>query len=447
MKRPNILLVMPDRLRADWLPYPKQIKDELKINTQPINVPNIKKLMDNGTTFLNAFTPSPSEATGVACLAAGLRYDKCNVLTNQSDYPLWQPTFYNALKKSGYLVGALGKLELHKNTMHWGMNGWTDVLGRLGFTHALDCEDKFEAIISAQGAIKGPYIKYLNNKGFAKLHLDDIKLKQKQQFYSKPSKLTQEYYIDNWLTQNALYMLKSFDKGKPWFMQVSYSGPNSSRDITEEMHEKWKAVSFSTPTAFNMSSHEDINALLQAYSAMLENVDIGLGMLLEELEDRVELENTVIIFAGAHGDMLGDLNLFGHDVPYNGATKIPLIISGPGIKRGVFKRTLVELQDINSTICRLANCEMIEAVDSLSLIPALTEHEKQEERHYIISGLGDWRMVCDGEYKAVFSNGNPIMLYNLKTDPYETDNLVAIQKDMAAKLKQRLIDSINTPIG
>ncbi len=51
----------------------------------PIKMPNIEKLMDKGVTFTRAVTSSPLCAPARACLAAGLKYEKCRVADNSVD--------------------------------------------------------------------------------------------------------------------------------------------------------------------------------------------------------------------------------------------------------------------------------------------------------------------------------------------------------------------------
>ena len=194
-KKPNILLLFPDEHRGDWVPGNESL---------PLKMPNLEKLMNNGMTFVNAITPSPLCAPARACLAAGCRYDTCQVPNNQFDYPLDKPTFYSKLRDAGYQVGGVGKFDLHKKTHFWGLDGWIDDLGKMGFTTGIDNAGKIDAVISAKEEPKDPYMMCLEQNGLREYHIEDMlgrKLK------AHPTKLSDELYCDNWLTNNGINML------------------------------------------------------------------------------------------------------------------------------------------------------------------------------------------------------------------------------------------------
>ncbi len=77
---------------GDWLPYSDKVFEKLDMEKLPIDMPNLKKMMEEGVTFLNCITPSPLCAPARACLASGLRYENCGVVSNAEDYPVEQKT-------------------------------------------------------------------------------------------------------------------------------------------------------------------------------------------------------------------------------------------------------------------------------------------------------------------------------------------------------------------
>jgi hypothetical protein len=77
-------------------------------------------------------------------------------------------------------------------------------------------------------------------------------------------------------------------------------------------------------------------------------------MILEALDRRGMRDNTYIIFASDHGEMLGDHGLYTKSLPYEASVRVPLIAAGPGIRGGCTSDALVELIDVNPTICALA---------------------------------------------------------------------------------------------
>jgi len=440
MNRPNFLFLFPDTHRGDWMPYDTDVLAELGMGELPLRLPNLKRLMEQGVTFTRAVTPSPLCAPARACLASGLRYDQAGVAGNHEDYPLERRTFYSVLKDDGYRVGGVGKFDLHKATRWWGLDGWVDELGLLGFTDAIDNAGKIDAVLSGERLPQDPYMKYLYDQGLADLHLRDMTDRGQR---TDATDLPDEAYCDNWLTRNGVRMLESFPPDQPWFLMVNFVGPHEPWDITHRMKSEWSGVRFDPP---NRSSLPEAtwNGIRQNYAAMLANIDRNIGLLLGEIERRGELDKTVVIYASDHGDLLGDFDRFGKCKPERGSVHIPLVISGPGIRKNKYSAALVELQDVAATILDLARLNMEEAEDSLSLKPILTS-DGASLREVQISGLDEgpqhpssWRTVSDGEWKLIVERGQPDRLYALRNDPWENRNAAKEHPDIVVRLKAAL---------
>lgn len=427
-KKPNILLLLPDSHRGDWMPYGADTFQRMGMDPLPLRMPNIKRLMDDGVTFTRAVTPSPLCAPARACLAAGVGYDQCGTASNEVDFPLNKKTFYAVLRDNGYSVGGVGKFDLHKPTHWWGLDGWIDDLDTLGFTHAVDNAGKIDAIVSGREAPKDPYMKYLYDKDLAKVHIEDMTGRKGHKTSATP--LPEEAYCDNWLTEKGLQLLKEFPQNRPWFLQVNFTGPHGPWDITERMKKRWEEVLFPLPNRWNSDSEMQINGVRQNYAAMLENIDRNIGLLLEKVRERGELGNTIVIYSSDHGEMLGDSGRFGKCVPYRGSVGIPLVIAGPGVQRGVVSDALVELQDLAATITEYAGTAMKEAVNSISL-KRLLEGKTDKHREYTISALEKdgkhvkhgWKMISGSRYKLVLHEEQKPELYDLADDPWENNDI------------------------
>lgn len=444
MKRPNLLFLFPDTHRGDWMPYDAATLAALGMDELPLRMPNIEALMKQGVTFTRTVTPSPLCAPARACLASGTRYNKTAVAGNHHDYPLSRRTFYSVLKESGYRVGGVGKFDLHKATHWWGLDGWIDELGTLGFTDGIDNAGKIDAIISGRTEPRDPFMNYLYREGLAELHLRDMTDRGQR---TEPTDLPDEAYCDNWLTRNGIGMLRDFPTDAPWFLMVNFVGPHEPWDITHRMKRDWENVSFAAPNSCTLPE-ETWNGIRQNYAAMLENIDRNVGLLIDEIKRRGELENTVIVYSSDHGDLLGDFDRFGKCKPERGSVNIPLVVSGPGIRKDVYSDALAELQDLAATFLDLAGVSMAEAEDSLSLVPLLAG-ERERHREVQVSGLDEgpqhpssWRIVANDAWKLIVERGKTDRLYALADDPWENRNVAALQPDVVAKLKSEL-----PPIG
>lgn len=430
--RPNILFLFPDTHRGDWMPYAPEVFDRLGLEQPAIRMPQMERLMADGMTFTHAMTPSPLCAPARACLASGLRYDKCGVADNAADYPLNQRTFYSVLKQTGYSVGGVGKFDLHKATHWWGLDGWIDDLGTLGFTEGIDNAGKIDAIISGKTSPKDPYMKFLYDRGLAQLHIEDMSGRGN---CTDPTELPEDAYCDNWLTQNGIRMLRDFPADKPWFLQVNFTGPHGPWDITREMKQAWEEAQLPGAAACSLDAAQ-INAIRQNYAAMLENIDRNIGMLLDEVRKRGEWENTYVVYASDHGDMLGDLDKFGKCLPERGSVSVPLVVRGPGVRPGAYSEAMVELQDLAGTFVDWAGGTMPEAIDAISLGPVLAGQAK-EHRTYQVSELcwrgRHWKMAADRTHKLIREEDSGMRLYDLSDDPMETRD-VAAQTEAPAHL-------------
>ncbi|MFX0083602.1 MAG: sulfatase [Candidatus Hodarchaeota archaeon] len=425
------------------MPYNKEIFQKLGMTELPLRMPNIKRIMKKGVTFTNVITPSPLCAPARACLASGLRYKDCRVVSNSVDYPVDLKTYYSALKEVGYIVSSVGKLDLHKPTLYWGLNGWIPDLDKIGFTHVIDSEGKWDAFLSLradksetkpQNGIspqihtpKGPYMKYLQDKNLLTVHMSDFK-KRFKKYYTEPTPLPEESYGDNWITQNALTMLNNFPKDNPWHLVVNFTGPHEPWDVTERMKKEWENVPFPKPFNGNVKKVDEEIKIRQNYAAMLENIDRNIGIIIDKVKDRGEIDNTIIIYASDHGEMLGDFNKHGKQLPQRGSTHIPLVISGLNISKGQYDNQLVELQDLTNTILDYAQISMKEAKASISL-KDLLEGNKNNHRKYQISALNlsgkensGWKLIKNERYKLVIEKDMEFKLYDLNQDPWESDD-------------------------
>ncbi|WP_127580088.1 sulfatase family protein [Paenibacillus koleovorans] len=444
-KQPNVLLLFPDSHRGDWMPYDSDTLQAAGLEQLGGRMPNIRKLMDRGVTFTHAVTPAPLCAPARACLAAGVRYEQCGTPSNEANFPLDKRTFYSVLREAGYRVGAVGKFDLHKPVHWWGLNGWLDELETLGFTDGIDNAGKIDAVVSGKEEPKDPYMKYLHDRGLAELHVQDMT--GRRGHGTAPTELPEDAYCDNWLTSNGLQLLSEFPADQPWFLMVNFTGPHGPWDITKSMKEAWEGVPLPLPNRWDKDTDELAVEIRRNYAAMLENIDRNIGLLLEEIERRGELDNTIVIYTSDHGEMLGDFNRFGKCVPYRGSVHIPLVVSGPGMREGVLTPALVELQDLAATIVEYADAAMPEAVGSMSLKHVL-EGGTEQVRTYQVAGLDadgrhtkhTWRMIADDRYKLHLTDGAEPELYDIAADPWENRNIAGEQPETMERLQRLAVE-------
>jgi arylsulfatase A-like enzyme len=312
-RRPlNILLLFPDQWRPDWMP-----------SLGPVRTPNLEKLAARGVRFSNALTPAPLCAPARACLASGKEYSRCGVASNGVDYPLEQTTFYTLLQRAGYHTMACGKVDLHKKSHIWGLDGKTRTR-EWGFSDAIDNAGKGDAIASGAESPKDPYMAMLHARSLARAHVDDFRRRSKEGYAATwNTPLPDDAYCDNWIGRNALSLLSAAPKDKPWFLQVNFTGPHNPMDITARMEPPVRGRPMPAPqhcSLYDTATHQRIR---QNYSAMCDNIDRLCGDILA----RVDLDNTLVVFSSDHGEMLGDHNKWGKTYPYQASAGVPLLIA------------------------------------------------------------------------------------------------------------------------
>jgi arylsulfatase len=442
-RAPNILLLLPDQWRFDWMSSNPDL---------PIRTPNLDRIAQRGTRFTNVIVGCPLCAPSRACLASGTEYGKSGVRSNLYDYPVddlysdpIRPTFYSMLRDGGYQVLGCGKLDLAKVSNWWGNDGmWR--LPSLGFSKGINspCKgDQPRSIRFSNGKPGDPYLIFLQSQGLLEKHLDDFAKRQKGQLYGATfaTPLPDHAYGDNWIGQNGLDLLDAAPKDKPWYLQVNWTGPHCPLDITSRMESEVRGRTMPGANGKNEFSLPVNQEIRENYTAMCENIDRVIGLYLDKLSRMGELDNTIIVFSSDHGEMLGDHGRWAKMVPYQPSTSVPMIVAGPGVKHGVTSAALVSLIDLTATFLDYAGLPRPGDMDSRSIRPVL-EGNAERHREFLVSALGGWQMAYDGQYKVVRGfntalqhnssewtpcskevQGLPLLAFDLVQDPKENTNL------------------------
>ena len=441
---PNILLVVPDQHRYDWTGWNPEI---------PVRTPQLDALAARGVNFSNCYCASPLCAPSRACLAAGVEYDRCGVLDNSVNYPTDQTTYYSLLRQAGYHVMGCGKFDLHKPEPTWGVEGQY-LLPEWGFSAGIDSAGKWDAIRWGMEEPCDPYTAHLHATGRVTTHRDDFLRRREVGTFAATfsTPLEEESYCDNWIAAQGLRLLDGAPADKPWHLVVNFAGPHEPVDITKRMDGLYRDVDFPQPKRSTEFTPEKHVAIRRNYAAMIENIDTWLGSLLEAVDQRGELENTVVAFSSDHGEMLGDHNLWMKRLPQQASVGVPLVIAGPGIRARATSSALVSLIDLAATFLDFAGVDVPNAMDSHSLRPVL-DGSSDSHREFLLSGLNPWRCITDGRLKLVrgYAGGRAMggsnlpaypaadadsepLLYNIQEDPFENANLAPQSPSDVARL-------------
>jgi choline-sulfatase len=462
-RRPNLLFLFPDQHRPDWVQGTPGI---------PIPTPNLSRLAALGTRFDRTLAASPVCAPSRACLASGREYDRCNVPGNGKSYPLEQTTFYARLRDGGYHTMTCGKIDLNTGDVAYGLSG-KEHLEQWGFSDGIHSPGKgrgFRAYLQGTPGPKDSYYAYLEKQdpalarrcaedyarrfgltpeqaaaGVAEEQAQQRDAKHDQQWRdTDASPVPDQHYGDNWIASNGLTLLDHAPKDKPWLLYVNFVGPHPPMDITVSMERRYRGPErtidgFPQPHDYRGSiTPEHHLRIRQNYAAMIENIDRWVGVYLDTLERRGELENTIIVYSSDHGEMLGDHGRWGKSVPYHASANVPLYVAGPGVRAGHRSKALVSLMDLSATFLDFGGVEVPEDMDSRSLRPVL-EGRTETHRDYVLSGLKSWRLAWDGRYKYItgFEKSGDLV-FDLAEDPLEDRNLGAGAPKAALRMRDVL---------
>lgn len=191
----------------------------------------------------------------------------------------------------------------------------------------------------------------------------------------------------------------------------------------------------------------------RVYRAMIAEFDAMVGAYYDAVSDAGVLDRTVFIVTSDHGDMDMEHQQFYKMVPYDASSRVPCVISGPGISP-MTTNVPTQLLDLFPTMMDLAGIPKPDYLDGSSLVPLLTDQTDPTRPDYVISQFHgcniamSWFLIRQGDYKYVtYGTGKEVtpQLFNLVKDPDENVNLVNVSKDIAKKMEATLSQAIDYP--
>ena len=173
------------------------------------------------------------------------------------------------------------------------------------------------------------------------------------------------------------------------------------------------------------------------YYASIEYVDDKLAQITRVLEETGLSENTILVFASDHGDMMGERGMYYKKCFFEWAMRIPLIFWAPGRLRPARVPGAVSLLDILPTLADLAEVSgQVLETDGRTLVPSLGGQpvpDRTIAAEYLSEGVFDptFMLLKDG-LKLLYAEADPPILFDLTTDPDELENLADAPEHAAA---------------
>jgi len=426
---PNFLIVYMDDL--GWADTSVPMMDsEPESKSDFYQTPNLEKLAARGMRFSSGYAPAPTCTPSRKSIQFGktpgrLQYTFVHdVLALKRDLK-WQDevSLADVLKASG------------KNyiTAHFGKGMGSERMETIGY----DVHDEFDGN-AANGNFHGDYV---DLKSRRKLPDDDPK-----RIYS--------------LERRSLKFLEEHAGERPFFLMISQYAVHVPHEASAHVIDKYRKLPRGKyckdedylPDDEVSDSKKNSHWRLQ-YAAMIDEVDAGLGKMMDLLEDRGELDNTYVIYTSDNGGGLkpnGPLS-WGKAQLFEGGLRVPWVVAGPGVKKGVQCDVPVVQWDLLSTLHDLSGSKapLPDNLDGGSLRDLFEKgNAGRVERpgeglvfHYPCYFAPPLTLIRMGDYKFMkhLLTGET-KLFNLADDIGEKSNLVAAMPEKAARMDKVLTD-------
>lgn len=442
-QRPNIVMIMADQLPAF----------SIGIYGHPlVQTPAMDRLAERGVLFENCYCNCPLCVPSRASMVTGRLVCRIDAFDNGSELPASVPTFMHYLRLAGYRVVISGKMHfIGPDQLHGAEERLTTDFYPTAFNWTPDWR---------RGVYPNPgtSVSQLKDNGLCDWNLQ----------------LDYDEEVHFRTLEKLRDLRRSRDDGRPFFLWISYTHPHDPFIITREYWDIYDhdeidpprapAVSLEEMHPFNQwvqihheadqypPSEEVIRTTRHAFYGMVTYFDRKVGEIMDELERLSLTENTIIMVLSDHGEMMGEHGMWFKRTFFDGATRVPLLMSWPGtwLERRREPRT-VSLVDIFPTLLELADCpghRQIQSgniLDRRSFLPLLRDPEADWKDEAICEYYGEgvihaMRMLRRGSYKYVHVVDNPPLLFDMEADPDETRNLAG---DPAyAQIEQEMRDRL-----
>ena len=428
MAAPNILFLMTDQQR--W--------DAMGCSGDWVQTPHLDRIASEGIRFTNCVTTSPVCIPSRLSLATGLYPHNTHVWNNMNhQMPAETPTWMQTMRDAGYRTSLFGKTHLHPH------NG--DLREREDLMNAYGLDDVNEiGGPRASAKVLSHMTAMWEEKGLWEAYRADYR----ERFSTKPhivrsSTFELEDYADVYVGQQTKQYLQNYERQEPWCCWVSFGGPHEPWDTPEPYASMYNPEDMppAVPRPFmerRPTGHLDrlmqrvnptfepgeVGRLRANYAGNVTLIDDQIGEILDAIEARGELDNTIIVHTSDHGEMNGDYGLIYKSNFLNGAVRIPLLVRTPGTTNaGGICESPVEWIDIGPTLVELVGGELEHRQFGKSLCPVLTQLEATH-RDFAISEIEGEIMLLNREWKiALNANGEAYLLFNVQNDPNEIQNL------------------------
>lgn len=266
------------------------------------------------------------------------------------------------------------------------------------------------------------------------------------------NKFIGQEYAPTKMTEKAIQFLND-NRKKPFFLYLPYTLPHLALQVPPQYLNPYLKEFVDTPY-YGSNGYAPCKYPKATYAAMISFLDEQVGMIMKQLKKIGLEQNTLVLFSSDNGtsfspgvdysffNSVGGLRGLKMEL-YEGGIRVPFIARWPGKIAKNSSSNLLSIQyDMMATLAELTGIKSI-PTDGISFLPTLLgQTEKQQQHHFlyfeypenggqIAVRLGDWKGIRKNLKKDHFA---PWELYNLKTDPFEKQNLATQNPAILAEM-------------
>lgn len=429
-KRPNIIFIISDQHNHSVI---KALGDNI------VKTPNLDSLVNEGTSLTQCYCGAPVCVPSRMSLLTGQLPSQNGIYNNQQSLRFEQVTIAHTLTASNYKTVLCGRMHIIGEARNH------------GFQEVLVGDVTGAALIRKDGSVLG-----------------DIGPTAGQNIISvdKSGAGMSNYLIyDEDVINGACKYLEDYKNEQPLFMTVGLVEPHCPYICPKELfdyyynkvevEENYKEFRENLHPAmiewFNKRgildvTSKDIRRVKAAYYGMVTHMDKLIGKLLKKIDQTIKNENTIIIYASDHGELMGQHGMFWKSNFYEGSVKVPLIFKNEKyFDKNRIINSPTSLLDLAPTLCELTNSTMLPNTFGRSLLDVLFNKVKEDDNRIIISQLVDSSagsaMIRKNNYKLIKYFGyDEVQLFDLENDKKELNDLGTNLEFL--KIKEELLSDL-----
>ena len=382
--------------------------------------PHIDRLASEGVIMDNTFANTPVCCPARSILLTGQYCHRNGMVANDLRLRESSVSFAKELKKAGYRTGFVGK---------WHLDGGKRLPG---FVPPGERRQGFDFWVANQCS----HMHFRNTV-----------------FRDTPDPIVLDKFETDGYADFAVEFLKSARTGgQPFYLTVQWGPPHDPYKAPEEYSSKYDPAKLKMRPNYQQNDRTPNPKLLAEYYAMVTAIDDAVGRILKTVDDLGLRENTIILYASDHGDMLGSQGERLKRKPWEESIKVPGIFRWPGkIKPGTRSNQFFTHVDFAPTLLGMAGLTPPKEMQGANLAaPVLSGKRSGPDSAFFqifgpFSGDGTtdgWRGVRTDRYMYARYKDKPWVLYDVEKDPFQLKNLAgeasarSLQTEMDRKLAQ-----------